>query len=60
MEQYLVGRMFNNSMFNSALDELKEIMYFKEVTDFQRKKKFKESYLRRIWNHASICDGAFL
>ena len=28
MEQYLVGRMFNNSMFNSALDELKEIMYF--------------------------------
>ena len=34
MEQYLVGRMFNNSMFNSALDELKEIMYFKEVTDF--------------------------
>ena len=34
MEQYLVGRMFNNSMFTSALDELKEIMYFKEVTDF--------------------------
>ena len=28
MEWYLVGQMFNNSMFNSTLDELKEVKYF--------------------------------
>ena len=27
--------MFNNSMFNSTLDELKEVKYFKEITDFK-------------------------
>ena len=27
--------MFNNPMFNSTLDELKEVNYFKEITDFK-------------------------
>ena len=27
--------MFNNSMFNGTLDELKEVKYFKEITDFK-------------------------
>ena len=26
---------FNNSMFNSMFDELKEVKYFKEITDFK-------------------------
>ena len=27
--------MFNDPMFNSTLDELKEVNHFKEITDFK-------------------------
>ena len=58
-------------MFNSMLDELKEVQYFKEITDFRSYsiKYFKE--IKRLKSpqvkaeacftpEASIYDGAFL
>ena len=54
-------------MFNSMFDELKEVKYFKEITDSKglimwRNKTFKES--SKSWGvfrtQASIYDGAFL
>ena len=54
-------------MFNSMLDEPKEVKYFKEITGFKnlatlKNRTFKESSKSRavFRTQASIYDGAFL
>ena len=56
-------------MFNSMFDELKEVKYFKEITDsrilckiYSRNNTFKESSKSRALfvTQASIYDGAFM
>ena len=43
-------------MFNSILDKLKELKYFKEITDFKYPSKSRGVFRTQ----ASIYDGAFL
>ena len=35
MEWYLIGQMVYDQIFKSMFDELKELKYFKEITDFK-------------------------